>query len=356
MTQLLDFCNFKLQVEETVIDGGEITVKDEEMAVAMDLANMANGGHEQDNPNSNVYVNANGDYYVESNEVDDSYVHHEEYIDADGSNENTPVFPGIPAQNCSPGEKPRLSYAQMIAEALMNAPDKSLPLAEIYQYISRRYPYYKMETKSWQNAIRHNLTLNPGFIKVPRPGNEGRGNLWCLVEGAEKTIFKRIVRNHYGTNASAVKTPRIAGQKRKILQPSQQTYETLEVMGQDEYANVIDDETNRAIQTIQVIEDGGDSSVASVIESHPPAVTVSNVAAAPKPPKMLATNFTKVKNVQTITLQKHVQTNGGQVVFIALPSGSAGGGARIVSAGSLAGGGGPRIVANAAGGASIIEG
>ena len=47
-----------------------------------------------------------------------------------------------------------------------------LPLYDIYLYISRNYPFYRMETKgskAWQNAIRHNLTLNPNFEKVARP-------------------------------------------------------------------------------------------------------------------------------------------------------------------------------------------
>ena len=54
----------------------------------------------------------------------------------------------------------------------------------------RKYPYYRMEVKSWQNAIRHNLTLNTAFTKVPRPNNEGRGNFWRMEEGSERVIFR----------------------------------------------------------------------------------------------------------------------------------------------------------------------
>ena len=53
-------------------------------------------------------------------------------------------------------EKPRMSYAQLIAEALINAPDGMLTLSEIYLAISGRHPYYKMEARNWQNSIRHN--------------------------------------------------------------------------------------------------------------------------------------------------------------------------------------------------------
>ena len=78
-----------------------------------------------------------------------------------------------------------------IAEALINAGDGMLTLSEIYQAISAKHPYYRMDARNWQNSIRHNLTLNKSFNKVPRQSNEGRGSYWKLENGAEATIFKR---------------------------------------------------------------------------------------------------------------------------------------------------------------------
>jgi hypothetical protein len=66
-----------------------------------------------------------------------------------------------------------------------------LTLSEIYQAISAKHPYYRMDARNWQNSIRHNLTLNKSFNKVPRQSNEGRGSYWKLESGAEATIFKR---------------------------------------------------------------------------------------------------------------------------------------------------------------------
>jgi hypothetical protein len=92
----------------------------------------------------------------------------------------------------------------LIAEALINAPDGMLTLSEIYLAISARHPFYKMEARNWQNSIRHNLTLNKSFTKVPRmSSSEGRGSYWKLEPGAESIIFKRSARGVKSASSSA---------------------------------------------------------------------------------------------------------------------------------------------------------
>ena len=60
-----------------------------------------------------------------------------------------------------------------------------LPLAEIYKFIADRFPYYRKDTRRWQNSLRHNLSFNDCFIKIPRrPDRPGKGAFWALHPAA----------------------------------------------------------------------------------------------------------------------------------------------------------------------------
>ncbi|KAI8338887.1 hypothetical protein BC941DRAFT_350427, partial [Chlamydoabsidia padenii] len=77
--------------------------------------------------------------------------------------------------------KPPYSYATLIRYAIENSPAQKLTLNDIYGWVLDHYSYYKTAGSGWKNSIRHNLSLNKSFVRVPRPINEpGKGSYWVI--------------------------------------------------------------------------------------------------------------------------------------------------------------------------------
>ncbi|XP_071755554.2 forkhead box protein J1-B [Centroberyx gerrardi] len=125
-------------------------------------------------------------------------------------------YPHIPVQASPPAEidyktnpkvKPPYSYASLICMAMQASKQPKVTLSTIYNWITENFCYYKHAEPSWQNSIRHNLSLNKCFMKVPRQKDEpGKGGFWQIdpqyADMFVNGIFKRrrMSANHYSSS------------------------------------------------------------------------------------------------------------------------------------------------------------
>ena len=128
--------------------------------------------------------------------------------------------------------KPPYSYATLIAQAIFSTEEEKLTLSSIYNFIMDKYAFYRHSQSGWQvsatllrtkkkkkkqylpdadksinqNSIRHNLSLNKAFQKVPRRTDEpGKGMKWQIVPEYREDYWKKQTRK--GNQSSAPSSP-----------------------------------------------------------------------------------------------------------------------------------------------------
>lgn len=122
---------------------------------------------------------------------------------------------GTGTKKSNPGnrrqEKPPYSYIALIAMAIQSSPAKKLTLSEIYTYLQQRYPFFRGSYQGWKNSVRHNLSLNECFIKLPKGlGRPGKGHYWTIDPSSdslfEEGSYRRRPRG-FRSKCKALKTP-----------------------------------------------------------------------------------------------------------------------------------------------------
>ncbi|KLT46046.1 hypothetical protein CC85DRAFT_290115 [Cutaneotrichosporon oleaginosum] len=83
-----------------------------------------------------------------------------------------------------PPLKPTMTFAAIIYSALVNLPRGRGTLGEVCNWVAGEWEYFRLNPEAgWQNSIRHNLSLNKAFLKVPRipeDDPESKGSVWIL--------------------------------------------------------------------------------------------------------------------------------------------------------------------------------
>ena len=79
--------------------------------------------------------------------------------------------------------KPRMSYLELITEALQNSPHGMLTLSEIFKSITEEHPYYKIGESYWKNSVQVKLSTDKSFAKT----GEAKPSSWTLSKNPSKS-------------------------------------------------------------------------------------------------------------------------------------------------------------------------
>ena len=107
-------------------------------------------------------------------------------------------------------EKPGISYPKLIKQTISTSPDKQMTLAAIYTSIEEAYPYFRYTAaRSWKNAIRHNLSIQKAFERIPKDAQDEKGSLWRLTGETgtrRKKPVTKTVDEENGANTNGIAT------------------------------------------------------------------------------------------------------------------------------------------------------
>ncbi|KAH8860515.1 Forkhead box protein N3 [Schistosoma japonicum] len=75
--------------------------------------------------------------------------------------------------------KPNYSYTHLIFMAIESTPQKCMTVNQIYNWCESNFPFYKHAGVGWKNSLRHNLSINKSFKRLPRDSRNESNILKC---------------------------------------------------------------------------------------------------------------------------------------------------------------------------------
>ncbi|XP_059197824.1 forkhead box protein Q1b [Centropristis striata] len=123
--------------------------------------------------------------------------------------------------------KPPYSYIALIAMAIRESSSGRLTLAEINDYLMKKFPFFRGSYTGWRNSVRHNLSLNDCFLKVLRDPSRpwGKDNYWMLNPHSEYTfadgVFRRRRKRISKRSAKEQESPDILSEDTRLPAPEE---------------------------------------------------------------------------------------------------------------------------------------
>ncbi|XP_034393196.1 forkhead box protein P3 isoform X2 [Cyclopterus lumpus] len=74
--------------------------------------------------------------------------------------------------------RPPYTYAYLIRWSILESLDQQRTLNDIYNWFTTMFFYFRHNTATWKNAVRHNLSLHKCFVRV----EGGKGAVWTVDE------------------------------------------------------------------------------------------------------------------------------------------------------------------------------
>ncbi|XP_066933019.1 uncharacterized protein [Clytia hemisphaerica] len=75
-----------------------------------------------------------------------------------------------------PNIRPPYTYASLIRQGVLDSPNGELTLNEIYNWFIKNFAFFRKNTSTWKNAVRHNLSLHKCFVRK----ENHKGAVWTV--------------------------------------------------------------------------------------------------------------------------------------------------------------------------------